>query len=195
MTKTTFSSGVIVTSQWLNGAQQIFFDGQNLDWHYPPLGLESFITGGPSGLDSRYITLATDQPNLLTQIFGSGQVTYKYASGSPVTGTKVVTGLWTFGYDPLVTLSNPANDPRNAPLNFTTNTKYNYADGLPAPTIAQKYNSLSDPDIITKQILSDQISDTIQNLEIDNGYYYISTGDCNNYSIPSTNTSNQICTP
>ena len=115
MAKTTFSSGVIVTSQWLNGAQQIYFDGQDLDWHYNPLGLSSLITAGPDGLDFRYITLGTDQPTL-----SSGGL---FETGKPISGGKVVTGYWNFGYDPSV-VGNPPNDITNVPKSYVTNEKY-----------------------------------------------------------------------
>ena len=179
--KTTFSSGVIVTSQWLNGAQQIYFDGQDLDWHYDPLGLDSFITAGPNGLDSRYITLATDQPQL-------DPATGRYISGIPISGSKVVTGLWSFGYDSTV-VGNPANIFANAPNSFTTNDRYEDANGIPSPTPAQKFAALDDPNLITKLVLADQLADLLANLEIDNGIYYSSTNPaCNNYSIGGSST-------
>jgi hypothetical protein len=135
MAKTTFSSGVIVTSAWLNGAQQIYFDGQDLDWHYAPLGLNSLIQGGPNGLDSRYITLSTEQPTLAA----NGE----YLSGLAISGGKVVTGLWNFGYDSSL-VDNPTNVLQNAPKSFTTNDKYENANGVLNPSIAQKLNALQD---------------------------------------------------
>ena len=172
--KTTFSSGVIVTSQWLNGAQQIFFDGQDLDWHYAPLGLNSLVQTGPNGLDSAYLTLATSQPELS----GAGAL----ISGSPVSGSKVVTGLWSFGYNPLV-VGNPANILANAPKSYTTNDKYNNAGGVVSPTVSQKYAALADPDILTKLVLTEKLDDLLENLEIDNGVYYSGTNPaCENYA-------------
>jgi hypothetical protein len=171
--KTTYSSGVIVTSQWLNGAQQIYFDGQDIDWHYPPLGLSSMVTAGAGGLDGRYITLSTDQPVLNS----SGL----YISGTPVTGNKVVSGLWSFGYDPLVA-GNPANTIANAPKSYTTNSKYENANGIASPTISQKFAALAAEDIVTKEVLEDQISNLLDSLEIDNGIYYSSSNPaCENY--------------
>jgi hypothetical protein len=170
--KTVFSSGVIVTSAFLNGAQQIYFDGQDLDWHYPPLGLSSLVTAGPDGLDERYITLATEQPVLSS--------TGLLISGQPVSGNKVITGLWNFGYDPLV-VGNPANIIANAPKSFTTNDKYENANNTPIPTIAQKYAALSNPDLVTKLVLTEQLEDLLENLEIDNGVYFSSLGPCENY--------------
>ena len=171
--KTTFSSGVIVTSQWLNGSQQLFFDGQNLDWHYAPLGLNSLVQTGPNGLDSAYLTLVTNQPNLAN--------TGALISGSSVTGSKVISGLWNFGYNPLI-VNNPANIVANAPKSYTTNDKYNNAGGILNPTPFQKYAALDDADIVTKQILSEKVDFVIDVIEIDNGVYYSATNPaCKNY--------------
>ena len=172
--KTTFSSGVIVTSQWLNGAQQIFFDGQDLDWHYAPLGLNSLVRTGPNGLDSAYVTLATNQPELSA---GGALL-----SGSAVSGNKVISGLWNFGYDPLV-VGNPANVIANAPKSYTTNEKYNNAGGVVSPTVSQKYAALADPDLLTKLILTEKLNDLLEILEVDNGVYYSGTNPaCENYA-------------
>ena len=182
--KTTFSSGVIVTSSWLNGAQQIYFDGQDLDWHYSPLGLDSLVQTGPNGLDSAYVTLATNQPELAT----SGA----YISGIPISGNKVITGLWNFGYDPLVA-GNPVNVKANAPKSYTTNDKYNYANGIPAPSLSQKYAALSDPDLVTKLVLTEHVQDLLEQLVIDNGVYDSATNPaCHNYSVGGGN-STTIC--
>lgn len=156
--KTTFSTGVVVTSEWLNGAKRIFFDGQDLDWHYNPLGLESLVLRGPNGIDSRYVTLGTDQPNLAPN--GT------YISGLPLSGNKVVTGSWSFGYDPAL---NPSieQSTNSAPTSYLTNFKYDYANAIPLPSITQKYAALSNTDLITKKVLSDQFNDLV----IDNGTY------------------------
>ena len=183
--KTTFSSGVIVTSQFLNGAQQIYFDGQDLDWHYPPLGLNSLVRTGPNGLDSAYVTIDTNQP----QLDINGQLIA--GTGSPITGDKVVSGAWNFGFDAVG--ANPPNTIANAPKSYTTNSKYLNAGGIPTPTIPQKYTSLSDPDLITKLILSEQLDYLLEVLEIDNGVYYSSVNpSCQNYSVGSGN-SDVIC--
>jgi hypothetical protein len=187
--KTTFSSGVIVTSQWLNGAKQITFDGQDLDWHYPPLGLNSFITAGPNGLDSRYVTLSTPQPNL------EGD---QFVSGLAISGTKVVTGVWNFGY--AASPVNPENVKENAPKSYTTNDKYNFAAGINPSTIPQRFDALQLEDLITKLVLQEQIEYLLDSLVIDNGFYYLedSAGDpcpCNNYSAPAPNASTTICEP
>ena len=179
MAKTTFSSGVIVTSQWLNGAQQIYFDGQDLDWHYPPLGLNSLVRTGPNGLDSAYVTLSTNQPELTAG--GS------YVSGTPISGSKVVSGLWNFGYNPLVA-GNPPNVIANAPKSYTTNDKYNSGGA----TIPLKFAALANEDLITKLTLLDQIAYLIDTLEIDNGVYANASGTCSNYSIGGGN-SDTIC--
>jgi hypothetical protein len=184
MAKTTFSSGVIVTSQWLNGAQQIYFDGQDLDWHYPPLGLNSLVRTGPNGLDSAYVTLGTDQPEL--------DSAGKFLSGLPVNGSKVVTGLWNFGYDQNPVLANPANVLANAPRSYTTNDKYNYANAIPTPTIPQKFAALVDADLVTKLVLLEQIENLLESLEIDNGVYASSLGPCENYSVGGGN-SDVVC--
>lgn len=183
MAKTTFSSGVIVTSQWLNGAQQIYFDNQDLDWHYPPLGLSSFVLSGPDGLDNRYVTLGTEQPTLSAGV---------YQSGLPISGSKVVTGPWSYGYDPLL-LGNPANIIANAPKSFTTNDKYDNAGGITPSTPAQRWAALDPEDLITKKIVAEQLASLLEDLEIDNGVYASSTSaGCMNYSSGSGN-SDTVC--
>ena len=182
--KTTFSSGVIVTSQFLNGAQQIYFDGQDLDWHYAPLGLNSLVRSGPNGLDSAYVTLDTDQPSL--------DPAGLYTSGTPISGSKVVSGIWNFGYDPLV-VGNPPNVIANSPKSYTTNDKYENANGIPTPTIPQKFSALTNADLVTKLVLLEQIEELLETLEIDNGVYEsASSPSCRNYSVGSGN-SDVIC--
>ena len=184
MAKTTFSSGVIVTSQWLNGAQQIFFDGQSLDWHYAPLGLNSLVRTGPNGLDSAYVTLTTDQPELTS----AGLL----ISCAPISGSKVITGVWNFGYDPLQ-VGNPVNIRENAPKSYTTNDKFNFAGGFPSPTVPQKFNSLVGADIVTKEVLEQWVEHLFETQEIDNGVYEsASVPACTNYSVGSGN-SDIIC--
>lgn len=161
MAKTKFSSGVIVTSAWLNGSQNIVFDGQDLDWHYNPLGLDSLVTKGPNGLDSRYITLGTEQPSLST--------TGIYLTGQPISGDKVVTGKWNFGFNPE---NNPSiiQDYDNAPRSYLTNLKYDNANGIPYPSQAQKLAALVESDLVTKKILTDvAFSATV--LVVDDGTY------------------------
>lgn len=171
MAKTTFSSGVIVTSQWLNGAQQIYFDGQDLDWHYPPLGISSLVLSGPDGLDNRYVTLGTAQPET------AGGV---YQSGVPISGAKVVTGPWSYGYNPLL-VGNPANTIANAPKSFTTNDKYDNANGISPSNVAQRWAALDDEDLITKKVVGEWVEFNLEELAIDNGYYEVTAGNCNNY--------------
>jgi hypothetical protein len=169
MAKTTFSSGVIVTSQWLNGAQQIYFDGQDLDWHYAPLGLNSLVRTGPNGLDSAYVTLDTDQP----EVNPSGI----YVSGTPIGGNKVVSGIWNFGFDSVP--GNPVNDPNNAPRSYTSNTKFNSLSG----TADQKFQALNSADLVTKEIVKQWVDYLLETLEVDNGIYYSASNPaCNNYS-------------
>lgn len=186
MAKTTFSSGVIVTSSWLNGAQQIFFDGQDLDWHYSPLGLSSLVRTGPNGLDSAYVTLDSNQPEI--------DVNGLLLSGTPISGNKVVAGMWNFGYDPLQ-VGNPVNVRANAPKSYTTNDKYNFAGGASTPTVPQKLNALDNPDLITKEVMETWVDYLFESLELDNGVYYSSTDpSCQNYSLGLGN-SDVICQP
>lgn len=182
--KTTFSSGVIVTSQFLNGAQQIYFDGQDLDWHYPPLGLSSLVRSGPNGLDSSYVSLDGDQP----QIDSTGL----YISGVGISGEKVVEGVWNFGYNPYV-VGNPPNIRANAPKSYTTNDKFLYANGAVTPTFPQKLSALDTADIVTKEIVQEWFDYILDSLELDNGVYE-SAGNpaCMNYSVGIGN-SDVIC--
>jgi hypothetical protein len=134
-------------------------------------------------LDSAYVSLINDQPVLDTAGL--------YVSGFSISGLKVVSGVWNFGYDPAApgTPSNPTNIIANAPKSYTTNDKYNYAAGAPAPTVSQKFAALEDSDIVTKLVLEDQIS----NLEIDNGVYdSVTDPTCFNYSI-GINNSTTVC--
>jgi hypothetical protein len=158
MAKTLFSSGVVVTSEWLNGARNIVFDGQDLDWHYDPLGLDDLEKTGPTGLDSRYVTLTTEQPTLS----GTGLL----LSGTPVSGSKVVTGYWGFGFDPA---SNPTltQNYNKAPRSFLTNLKYSNANGISPSSASQKFAALADADLVTKKVLSDQLNALV----VDNGTY------------------------
>jgi hypothetical protein len=184
MAKTTFSSGVIVTSQWLNGAQQIYFDGQDLDWHYAPLGLNSLVRTGPNGLDSAYVTLDTNQPET--------SATGLYVSGAGISGSKVVEGIWNFGYDPLV-VGNPTNTVQNAPRSYTTNDKYSYAGGIVTPTVPQKFNYLNSADLVTKEVLETWVNYLLETLEIDNGVYESAASPgCTNYSVGAGN-SDTVC--
>jgi hypothetical protein len=184
MGKTTFSSGVIVTSQFLNGFQQIYFDGQDIDHHYAPLGLNSLVRTGPNGLDSVYTTLDTNQPEL--------SAAGLYISGSGLSGTKVVEGIWNFGYDP-AQVGNPVNTIANAPKSYTTNDKYENAGGIVAPTVPQKFNYLDPADIVTKEVLETWVNYLFDTLEIDNGVYYsASNPTCQNYSV-GTGNSDTIC--
>lgn len=160
--KTTYGQGVIVTSKWLNGAKQIVFDGQDLDWHYDPLGLNSLVTSGPNGLDSRYLTLETAQPTLSQ----AGEL----ITGVPISGHKVVSGKWWFGFPTILyegSNVNPANTPENAPRSYTSNAKYDYANGVISPTPSQKFDLLDDADLVTKRIVFEQFDTFV----VDNGEY------------------------
>lgn len=61
MAKTVFSSGVVITSRWLNGSQSIAFDGLDEDWHYPPLTSDAIKLSGDGGFDGVFATLSTSQ--------------------------------------------------------------------------------------------------------------------------------------
>ena len=131
MAKTQFGPGVIVTSKFLNGAQQIYFDGLDEDWHYPPINIGDIQQDGSLGLDGRYVTIATDQ------VFGN----------TPVTGNKSFMGLVSFG-------DATQSQPTNAPKSFSTNVKFNLGNSV---LYADKFANLSDEDIITKEVLNDLV--------------------------------------
>jgi hypothetical protein len=127
-------------------------------------------------LDSAYVSLYTNQP----EIDSSGN----FVSGVSISGTKVVTGAWNFGY-----ATSPVNTPANAPKSYTTNDKYN-AGGS---TITTKFAALANEDLVTKEVLSDQIDNLLETLEIDNGVYDSATSPtCYNYSVGAGN-SDTIC--
>ena len=133
MSKTTFGPGVIVTSKFLNGAQNIYFDGQSLDWHYPPINSGDIQRGGSAGVDNVYVTVSTDQT----------------FSGVPITGNKTFMSRVTFGDS----LSASA---LAAPASFSTNAKFNV--GGATQTFSAKYANLSVADVLTKEILTQQIA-------------------------------------
>lgn len=133
MAKTLFGPGVIVTSQWLNGAREISFDGADADWHYAPINQNDIQRGGNSGLDSVYVTLETDQS------YGS----------TPVTGRKSFMGLVQFG-DQVNT------NGLSAPLSWNTNAKFN--QGGAQQSFLVKYAQLDGPDLVTKEILNERIN-------------------------------------
>ena len=130
--KTTFGPGVIVTSKWLNGAREIYFDGQDADWHYPPINLGDIQRGGSEGLDGIYVTTNTDQT------FGV----------TPITGRKSFMGLVAFG-------DSTNSNPDNAPKSWLTLAKFN--QGGTEQNFTLKFSNLQDEDIITKGILDQQI--------------------------------------
>jgi len=128
MAKTQFGPGVIVTSKWLNGAQQIFFDGLNQDWHYPPISTDDIQQGGTLGLDGRYVTVATDQ------VYGD----------TPITGNKSFMGLAAFG-DASYSVAS------TAPKSYSTNAKFNLGGSI--QPFANRFANLNTEDILTKQVL------------------------------------------
>ncbi len=108
----------------------------------------------------------------------------------PISGAKTVTGPWNFGYEQSAgagcfDLGVPANNPLNAPLSFTTNSKYQFAGGVPNPTFDQKFSSMGDADLVTVLMLKQRLD----NLFIDNGFYARADSTCNNYA--GTAASNQ----
>ena len=79
-------------------------------------------------------------------------------------------------------VGNPTNVIANAPKSYTTNDKYKNAGGIVSPTVSQKYAALSDPDLLTKLILTEKLNDVLDLLEVDNGIYYSATNPaCENY--------------
>ena len=133
MAKTTFGPGVIVTSKFLNGAQNIYFDGQNLDWHYPPINSGDIQRGGTAGIDNVYVTVSTEQT------FG----------GVPITGNKSFMGRVNFG-------DIVSSSPLYAPASYSTNAKFN--QGGATQTFTTKFANLAAADILTKQVLEQQVA-------------------------------------
>jgi hypothetical protein len=133
MAKTTFGPGVIVTSKFLNGAQNIYFDGQNLDWHYPPINSGDLQRGGTAGIDNVYVTVSTEQT----------------FSGVPITGNKSFMGRVAFG-------DVVSSSPLAAPSSYSTLAKYNQGGATQTQTV--KYANLASADLITKEILTQQIA-------------------------------------
>ncbi len=133
MAKTTFGPGVIVTSKFLNGAQNIYFDGQQLDWHYPPINAGDIQRGGATGIDNVYVTVATEQT----------------FAGVPITGNKSFMGQIAFG-------DADSSSPAAAPSSYSTLAKFN--TGGADQTFSVKYANLEAADIITKDVLTQQIA-------------------------------------
>lgn len=123
MTKTLYGPGVIVTSQWLNGAQRIHFDGIDEDWHFDPIDRNDILRVGEDGLDAVYITLETYQK---------------------IPGNKTFTGDVRFGD---VNLTNPDF----APKSYNTNALFNRG-GVQQST-RNRYDNLENYHLITKEIL------------------------------------------
>ena len=133
MSKTLYGPGVVVTSQWLNGAREISFDGADTDWHYAPVNRNDIQRGGNSGLDTVYVTLETDQS------YGS----------APVAGRKSFMGLVQFG-------DQTNTNGLSAPLFWNTNAKFN--QGGTQQSFLIKYAQLDVADAVTKQVLNERIN-------------------------------------
>tara|TARA_R110001592_G_scaffold43110_1_gene140034 strand:+ start:307 stop:735 length:429 start_codon:yes stop_codon:yes gene_type:complete len=131
--KTTFGPGVIVTSKWLNSAKEIYFDGQDLDFHYSPINLGDIQRGGTNGLDTIYVTTSTDQ------LYGS----------TPITGQKSFMGRVQFGDE-------ISANPVAAPSSWSTNAKFNV--GGSNQNFSVKFANLKDEDLVTKAVIADQIN-------------------------------------
>ena len=58
MPKTTFAPGTIVSTRWLNGAQNIQFNGLNEDWSYPKLTPKSLNL---EAIGTEFLRLSGDQ--------------------------------------------------------------------------------------------------------------------------------------
>ena len=70
MSKTVFGSGTIVTPQFLNGFQEIYFDGLDEDHHYNPLDVDDMDTSDVgTGLGTKFVTLDTRQTLVEPKIF------------------------------------------------------------------------------------------------------------------------------
>jgi hypothetical protein len=143
MSKTLFGPGVIVTSNWLNGAREIRFDGEDADWHYSPINAGDIQRGGQAGLDSVFLTLDTEQ-------------SYR---NNPVQGSKSFMGLVQFG-------DQSNTNPNQSPLSWNTNAKFNQGGNF--QDFFVKYSQLDPADLITKEVLTERI----QNFpNIDEGFF------------------------
>jgi hypothetical protein len=114
--KTRFGPGVVVTSEWLNGSQQLYFDGQvDLDWHYNPLTVLDVQRTNPSrtGFNDTYVTTQTAQTA---------------AGGQAIVGEKEFQSHVSFGVD------NVSSAP--ATYSVTPKAKYTSSDAYIAQILA-----------------------------------------------------------
>ena len=132
--KTTFGPGVIVTSKWLNGAQKLYFDGTDSDWHFDPISSQDIQRGGTYGFDTQYVTTNTDQ---------------EYGNTAGISGKKSLIGQVQFG-------SSTYSSGFGAPLSWNTNARFN--TGGSDQNFTLKYSNLEDADLITKQVLTERIN-------------------------------------
>ena len=129
MPKTQYAPGVVVTSRWLNGARQLFFDGIDEDWHYDPLTTSDIKRIGDKGFDNLYVTRETFQQ---------------------ISGNKTFDGDVKFG-------DSESSDPDNSPKAYSTNAKFNR--GGENRLFSQKWQNLDEYDLITKRIMTERIKD------------------------------------
>jgi len=142
--KTTFGPGVIVTSKWLNGAKELYFDGVDADWHYAPISGKDIQRGGADGFDSLYVTVNTDQ---------------EFGSSPGISGRKSFMSQVQFGDK--FSASGYAS-----PLSWNINARFK--SGGSDQNSSLKYANLEDADLITKQILTERLD----NFPIvDQGYF------------------------
>ena len=130
--KTNFGPGVIVSSQYLNGAREIHFDGADLDWHYAPINRRDLQRGGEDGLDNTYVTLSTEQTT----------------ETSPIIGNKSFLGSIEFG-------SSVSTTGLPAPKSWATNTKFNA--GGASQNFVLRYANLNGEDLVTKEVLQSRV--------------------------------------
>jgi len=83
MAKTFFASGVVVQPKWFNGAQNIYFDGLDEDWHYPQLTNDQVQLTGDGGFDKTFVTLDGIPQTLTSTKTFAGTVIFSGTTTSP----------------------------------------------------------------------------------------------------------------
>lgn len=93
MPKSNFVNGTVVSPDFLNALQDIQFDGQNLDGHYPQI-VDSYLSDAPSSLKTRsnsfLNSLLVTQGTGLSVNYNSGSVRLTDGSISPIAAGAVV---------------------------------------------------------------------------------------------------------